>query len=180
MMILLLRRNTLDLRLAEEKATHCRAACEMGDMLVPWRVSILATLPMYRHLYCTLTLFELWTGWEGIWTSLQGTARPPTKNNKTHTSNMEQSIELTYQLIPERSSIIGKLCWLDSCSHPTPGTKNHMIDSLIFSFTEQGIKFPTWNMFPPHLRPQKVQGFSVPFLFIKKGAQGSLNKRNSL
>lgn len=163
MMILLLRRNTetsLDLRLAEGKNYSLQGSMWNGRSMKSVKVSILATLPMYRHLYFTLTLFELWTGWEGIWiwTSLQGTARPPTKNNKTHTSNMEQSIESTYQLIPERSSIMG------FCPDLIPAAIWLQVRKTIWSTQwsspslNRGLKFPTWNMFPPHLRPQKVQG----------------------
>lgn len=148
MIILLLRKkntwNTLDLRLAEVfKQLTAGTPCEME---VQWKV---LRYPSWRLCQCTVTfiapwqLFELWTGWEGIWTSLQGTARPPTKNNKTHTSNMEPSryrVDLSIDTWKKLN-------------------KNKPYDRLIdLQLHWTGDKISDMKHVPSHLRPQKVQG----------------------
>ena len=54
-----------NLRFAEEKKSLTAGSiCEMDVGWKGVKASILATLPMYRHLFCTLTSSELWTEWE--------------------------------------------------------------------------------------------------------------------
>lgn len=150
-------------------------------MDVQWKV---LRYPSWRLCQCTVTFIA---PWQCLSCDPDGKIVNITSRNSETTNQKQQNTHFQHGTVYRVDLSIdtwkklnhGVLCWLDSCSHLTPGKKNHMIDSVIFTFTWLGDKNSDMKHVPPHLRPQRGR-VRVPFLFIKKGAQGSLNKRNSL